>query len=37
MTVVEFLSLAVVYNYFNDYEIPFDEGFVYKNDWVRAS
>ena len=37
MGIVEFLSLAQVYNYFNDYEVPFDEGFIYKNDWVKAA
>ena len=37
LTITQFIGVAHVYNYFNEYQVPFDEGFVYLNDVLKAT
>ena len=37
LNVTQFLGLSYLYNYFSDYEIPFSDGMVGPQDFIRAS
>ncbi len=37
LTPVQFIAVATVFNFFGDYEIPYNDGIIEKNDFVRAA
>ena len=36
INLVQFIALAYLYNYFDEYEIPFDDGYIKKEDMMKA-
>jgi hypothetical protein len=36
MSLLQFIGLSYVYNYFDEYEIPFDDGYIRKEDMMKA-
>ncbi len=34
---MDFIAVSSIFNYFADYEIPFNDGFVEKSDFLNAA
>ena len=36
LSLMQFIGLSYAYNYFDEYEIPFEDGYINKNDMLKA-
>ena len=34
---LQFVAISYLYNYFGDYELPFNDGIIQKADFLRAA